>query len=238
VLVGHTYFCVARGCYDPYGLPGVHVTLHPPGESEVTRRRYKTGFIICGVISVGLVVTQGFRNRQSVNAMNRDMADLAQGMTAAKTESQEAKEGVKNESVRRQQAESDLKILIDASSKATRIGIAEDLRKTPLKAIPSKVDTPEKKHIREVLGTFVQEGMKLRDRLDKTPAPVIEPEAQQWFEKVQVYLNSTLGSSYVSQFLLTNVEQSPSLIPTDNLSVWHGLNERIQTLNKFIDELK
>jgi hypothetical protein len=53
-----------------------------------------------------------------------------------------------------------------------------------------------------------------------------------------VYLRANLGSSYVSQFLLTNTEMWPSDITAEKLPLWHGLNERIQTLNKFIDELK
>jgi hypothetical protein len=53
-----------------------------------------------------------------------------------------------------------------------------------------------------------------------------------------VYLRANLGSSYVSQFLLTNTEMRPSDITAEKLPLWHSLNERIQTLNKFIDELK
>jgi hypothetical protein len=171
------------------------------------------------------------------------MEGLRSDIGGAQREAKEAKQEVQRESDRRQQAERDLAITIQASGRATRVGITQDLHKTPLKVeVASKpADTPERKRVRESLGSFVRDGMRMRDQLGSastTPLSQIEAEGQRWFETVQAYLQANLGSSYVSQFLLTNTEMSPSDISAEKLPLWHGLNERIQNLNKFIDELK
>jgi hypothetical protein len=228
---------------------GVHVTLHPPNESPRARYWYKVGFFICGLLAVSLVITQGVRANKSQRTANNQIASLRQDIGGAKTEAEGAKseaasarQEVQRESDRRQQAERDLATIIQASGQATRVGITQDLRKIPLKVeVTGKpADTPERKQIREALGNFVRDGMRIRDQLGTSTAPVsqVEADGQRWFEAVQAYLRANLGSSYVSQFLLTNTEISPSDIPAEKLSLWHGLNERIQTLNKFIDELK
>ena len=144
---------------------GVHVTLHPPNESTRARRWYKIGFSACGVLAVGLVITQGVRANKSqrVSATNQ-IAGLKQDIggarieaQSARSEAESAKEEVRSESGRRQQAEKDLAIIIQATGKATRIGITQDLRKIPLKVeVTGKpADTPERKRIRE--GVFASQ---------------------------------------------------------------------------------
>jgi hypothetical protein len=229
---------------------GIHVTLHPPNESPRAQRWYKTGFLVCGIAAVLLVVTQGIRANKSQRAATGQIVSLRQDVreakneaTTASSEAESARREVQNESGRRQQAEKDLATIIQSTGKATRAGIAQDLRKIPLKVeVTGKpADTPERKKVRDVLGTFVRDGMKIRDQLGSTSTisvSQVEIDGQKWFDAVQAYLLANLGSSYVSQFLLTNTELSPSDIPPEKLPLWHGLNERIQTLNKFIDELK
>ena len=229
---------------------GVHVTLHPPNESPRARYWYKVGFFVCGLLAVSLVITQGVRANKSQRTANNQIASLRQDIGGAKTEAEGAKseaasarQEVQRESDRRQQAERDLATIIQASGQATRVGITQDLRKIPLKVeVTGKpADTPERKQIREVLGNFVRDGMRIRDQLasaSTTPVSQVEADGQRWFEAVQAYLQTNLGTSYVSQFLLTNTEMNPSDITAEKLPLWHGLNERIQTLNKFIDELK
>jgi hypothetical protein len=157
-------------------------------------------------------------------------------------EAQGAKQEVETESVRRQQAEKDLSIIVQKSGRATRLGISEDIRKTPLKVeVNGKpADTPERKRIREALGNFVRRGMALRDRcVTDSPEKQLEVEAQAWFEEVQQFLQSNLDSSYLSQFLLTHPDPlRPAHISEEMLSLWYGLNERIQSLSAFIDQLK
>lgn len=221
---------------------GVHVTLHPPNESPRMRRSYKVGFLACGVIAVSLVIIQGIRAGRSQRTANAQMMQFQQDVDGAKDEAKGAKQEVQRESDRRKQAERDLAIIIQASGQATRIGITQDLRKIPLKieATGKPPDTPERRGIREALGEFARRGMAIRDKCardDLTPKQ-IETEGQAWFEEVQTYLKAKLDSSYLSQFILTHTEESPSTVRAEMLPLWHGLNERIQTLAKFIDELK
>lgn len=143
---------------------GVHVTLHPPNESTRARRWYKIGFSACGVLAVGLVITQGVRANKSQKSATNQIAGLKQDIggarieaQSARSEAESAKEEVQSESGRRQQAEKDLAIIIQATGKATRIGITQDLRKIPLKVeVTGKpADTPERKRIRE--GVFASQ---------------------------------------------------------------------------------
>lgn len=221
---------------------GVHVTLHPPNESPRARRRYKIGFLLCGVAAVFLVITQGVRANKAQRRASGEIADLRQDIGGAKSEAQSAKLEVQSESARRQQAERDLAIIIQASGQATRAGITQDLHKIPLKVeVNGKpADTPERKQIREALGQFVQRGMSLRDRCaTDVPVKQLETEAQVWFTEAQIYLTKNLDSSYLSQFLLTHPDPlTPGSVRPEMLPLWHGLNQRVQTLDRFIDELK
>jgi hypothetical protein len=98
----------------------------------------------------------------------------------------------------------------------------------------------EKTALREALGNFVQRGMALRDRtsVGGTSKKQLEDESQKWFEEVQSYLQKNFDSSYVSQFQLTYTELTPADVPTEMLPLWHGINERTHTLDRFIDQLK
>lgn len=213
---------------------GIHVTLHPPNESSKARRFYKTGFFVCGCFMVFLVILQGIRTKQTQRSAGNQIGGLQDDI-------REAKQEVKNESKRREEAERYLTLAVRVSGQETRSGITQDLRKIPLKVDVTQkaADTPEKKRIRGELGEFARRGMEIRDKL-ATDAPLkqVEDEGQEWFVGVQSYLKKNLEPSYLSQFLLTHVEFSPSTIPSEKLPVWHGLNERIQTLDRFIDELK
>jgi hypothetical protein len=222
---------------------GVHVTLHPPNESPRAQRWYKIGFFLCGIAAVSLVITQDIRANKTQRAASSQMESLQGDVGGAQQEAKQAKEEVQRESDRRQQAERDLVMAIQSSGQATRVGISQDLRRMPLKVeVTGKpADTPERKRIREVLGNFVRDGMRIRDQLaseSTVPISQVQADGQRWFEAVQAYLQANLGSYYLSQFLLTNTEMSPSDITSERLPLWHGLNERVQTLNKFIDELK
>ena len=222
---------------------GVHVTLHPPNESSHARFWYKAGFFVCGVVAVSLVSTQGIRGRNSQRSAANQIEALRQDVKAARTEAQNANQEVQGESSRRQQAERDLAIIIQSSGRATREGIAQDLRKIPLKVEVNGQpiqDLGEKKRIREALGNYMQRGMDLRDRCaTDVPEKELEAEAQGWFGDVQQYLRQNLDSSYLNQFLLTHPDPlTPGGVRQEMLPLWHGLNQRTQNLNRFIDQLK
>lgn len=118
---------------------GVHVTLHPT-ESPTLRKRYKWGFCLCALATVGLVVWQGVRNGRSqirtsaqITALQGEVRDTKAASVEAKNEANKLRGDLHDESVRRQQAEKDLTGTVESSGKATRTGVAEDFRKSPIR---------------------------------------------------------------------------------------------------------
>lgn len=229
---------------------GVHVTLHPPNESPRAQFWYKMGFFICGVLAVSLVVTQGIRAGRAqrsassqIAGLQKDISKAAAEAESAKSEATAAKQEVRNESSRRQQAEKDLLIAVQASGKSTRQGVAEDIRKAPinveLAGQPIR-DEARNRKVRETLGTFMRIGIALRDRCaSDAPTSTLDREAQSWFDQVLVYLKANLDSSFADQFLMTvPTALSPGGVPQQRVGLWHGLNDRVQSLNRFIDQLK
>jgi hypothetical protein len=96
---------------------GMHVTLHPPSESQKKSRVFKVGFIACGVLAVGLVGFQGCLTSRSQRDSDNQMSRLRSDVQSAKTESQTARTEteqiraeLQDESARREQAEKDLLI--------------------------------------------------------------------------------------------------------------------------------
>jgi hypothetical protein len=112
---------------------GVHVTLHPKTDSPREQFWYKAGFLICGVLAVVLVIVQARRSTKTQEKAASQVSDLQRDIQDAKAEAQGAKEEMRIESSRRQQAEKDLLIALEGSGKATRQGVAEDIRKSPLR---------------------------------------------------------------------------------------------------------
>jgi hypothetical protein len=222
---------------------GVHVTLHPPNESPKKQLLYKLGFFACGVLAVILVIVQGVRGLNSQRNATNEIDALQFDIRGARAEAESAKQEVKSESSRRQKAERDLALIIENSGRATRRGVAEDIRKSPLRVEVTGQplqDNREKRRIREGLGALMQRGMVLRDRCSTgVPVEQLTREGEQWFEEVQRYLNDNLDSSYLDQFLLTHPDPlTPGSVRQEMLPLWHGLNQRTQTLSRFIDQLK
>lgn len=215
---------------------GVLVSIKAPHSKHHTMLR--VSLVAFGIIVSVVTFWQQSRSRHAhaveITALNNTLGSV-------RTDLKNFSSRADIEVARREQAEKDLMLGMVAVGKDTRAGIAQDLRKIPLKVEASgkSADTPERKRIREALGVFVQRGMAIRDQLGTTvPVNQIEGEGQAWFDEVQLYLQTNLDSSYVSQFRLTHTEPNPSDIPAEKLSLWHGLNERILTLDKFIDQLK
>lgn len=98
----------------------------------------------------------------------------------------------------------------------------------------------KKRAIRESLATFMGKGIQLRNRCrTDPPGSSLEAEAEKWFNDVQSYLRRNLDSSYAAQFVATGATFfTPSGVPESRQPLWHGLNQRIETLDKFIDQLR
>ena len=112
---------------------GVHVTMHPPNESRRVQFWYKAGFCICGICAVCLVVWQGVRNGRTQLAAGQQIGSLRDDVRTAKSEAQNARHDLENESTRRKQAERDLAIIVQATGKSTRDGVVSDIKKSPIK---------------------------------------------------------------------------------------------------------
>ena len=52
------------------------MTLNPPGDSPAKIKRYKTGFILCGLVAVGLIGIQTYRNVEAQNALKGQLARI------------------------------------------------------------------------------------------------------------------------------------------------------------------
>jgi hypothetical protein len=113
---------------------GVHVTLHPV-DSRRAKLAYKLGFSICAVSTVGLVVWQDIRNGRSQSALDEKIETASAQSTKANATIGELKQREEAEIARREQAEKDLAILVQASGKATRDGVVSDIKKTPISVV-------------------------------------------------------------------------------------------------------
>ncbi len=111
-------------------------------------------------------------------------------------------------------------------------------RKPPASAGSS--ERQRKQQIRQKLGDFMIQGIVLRDRCaTDSPSSRLEMDADDWYGQVLAYLNKELDSSYDSQFRVnTPSAMQPPGVPRARLGLWILLDEKVQSLNKFIDQLK
>jgi hypothetical protein len=100
-------------------------------------------------------------------------------------------------------------------------------------------DKARKTAICEAIGEFLNEGLQLRMQCaDEKKEPPNE-KADDWAARVEKYLSSYLGNSYVFRFRsdagLPMVATSISSIPHRNL--WGGIHTRLSRLEQFIGEI-
>jgi len=60
--------------------------------------------------------------------------------------------------------------------------------------------TAKKKHIREQLGKFIEDGNALKSRCEDSALPVPLADANDWNRRVETFLETELGHSYVIRF--------------------------------------
>ncbi|MBI3664693.1 MAG: hypothetical protein HY236_00450 [Acidobacteria bacterium] len=230
---------------------GVLVSLKAPQSKH--HRALRASLVLFGLAVSGVTFWQQSRVRsthaqevgglnQKLSAVLRKTGDLEGEAKQLRAEQQNARQEQQVESARRQQAERDLAMMVQNSSKSTRAGVAEDIRKSPIKVEVSGQpvqDTSERRRIREDLAEYMRRGVALRDRCrTDNPKSKLEEEAQKWFMDVQEYLKRTLDSSFLNQFTMSTPSAfSPGGVPQERVGLWLGINERVQTLSKFIDRL-
>jgi hypothetical protein len=235
---------------------GVHVTLHPPGESVRTQRLYKGGFLLCGIVAVSLVILQGVRANRAQQGSANQITNLESDIRSAKTEAQNARTEVsnartevQNESARRQQAEKDLLLTIQGTTAATRKGVAEDIRKTPLKVSGAGARSDEEKTKREAirvkLGYMMNGGRGLMgfcitppQRSSSMPPFSCEQETRNWEIRCAEYVVKNMDASYLSRFESATGPGVtwPGADQKTNNILWR-LKCQTDVLEKFIQEL-
>jgi hypothetical protein len=229
---------------------GWTVTIHPPVTSR-SKTLHKVAFVVCGTLMFVLVLGQSLRNEQSQRDLTRSIAtvqgderDAKRGQELTRIAMAKLQDDEKSERIRRQQAERDLALIVQASAQSTRLSVSDDIRKLPpvkveVKGQPGR-NSAENRTIREDLGEYMRRGSALRDRCyTDGPDTKLDAEAAAWYEEVRSYLGKTLDKSYVEQFaVLTPTAFTPNGVPAKRLNLWTALNQKVQDLSKFIDQLK
>jgi hypothetical protein len=106
---------------------------------------------------------------------------------------------------------------------------------------PESATAEQKKDIRIALSGFMRAGDTLRDRCSSdSPNSQLEAEADAWFSQVVIWLRNHLDASFDAQFEHTTSSPlgPPSNTPANRAGLWRGVDQRVETLNKFIDEFK
>jgi len=223
---------------------GVHVTLHPPNESARARKLYKAGFVICGVCSVGLVIWQGVRGRDAQVASAHRIDALQDDVRAAKIETQNARHDVERESTRRGQAEKDLAIIVQATGKSTREGVAEDFKKTSIEVKVNGQPTDEatikrQRDIRNRLGQFLAEDNTLKSKCLEAPAEAgfsCLKALTDWYNRIKAYIGSAMEVSYLPRFDAATGLSLNYTGPSENNNSINFLTFKAAILQEFIKE--
>jgi hypothetical protein len=175
-----------------------------------------------------------------------DVRSARDDAKAARDETDKLRGELSSENARRIQAERDLALIVSSSGEATRKGVADDIRKSPITieikgVVPGSPEERKKRlQIVKALANYMQIGQSLRNRCGMDPPEsALESDADKWFTDVRSFLNDNLDSSFVAQFSSTKPTLFiPNNVPEKRIPLWHGLNQRVEILDKFIDQLR
>ena len=214
----------------------------------VTERkpRHRYWLALTGVALSSLIYFQQHRSRTAhaneTKSVGDKMGEIRRETDKLRVQADQLRLEQQVEVARRKQAEHDLTIIIESSGKSTRSGVVDDIRKSPItvnvNGQPTAQVTIEKRRIREALAQYMQQGIALRERCKADdPASNLESEANVWFGEVQKYLITNLDASFLSQFVADRPSAfSPGGVPQKRVPLWLGINNRVEQLNKFIDQ--
>jgi hypothetical protein len=228
------------------GFLGVHVTLHPI-ESQEVRNRYKAGFVLCALASVFLVIWQGFRNGTTQSELRSTVKKASESAETATKRIDQLTTEQRSEVARREQAEHDLAIIVQSTGKATRQGVAEDIKNNPLKVsvngVGGHTDAERKRRedVRVHLGYLMSEGRAIMAFcLNPPPAQMnfsCDAAAKQWQVKAGEYIRTNMDASYSQRFAsATGLGVSWNTDEKTN-SILIGLKHHTDALETFIKEL-
>jgi hypothetical protein len=222
---------------------GVHVTLHP-ADSPRSKRLYKGGFILCAFIAVALVFWQGVRNGKAQAALQRTVGDAA---SAARLDGQRIDrlmQEQKEEVARREQAEKDLALIIQATGQSTRSGVVTDLKKSPITVQvgrETKIKPEEEKKYAAGIEKFITEGISIQqywlssDDLTGTKAKWLK-----WRDETYKSLQE-IGPSYAVQFAQAHGNAfmgCPAGRNAEGCTYWQDIEGKNDALSSILGELR
>jgi hypothetical protein len=123
---------------------------------------------------------------------------------------------------------------------ALRTALDELRAQTVDRDAKNEQQTEQRRRHREALATFMARGLELRERCrSDSPGSNLEADAKAWFEEVQMYLKANLDASFLPRFNQTRPSPfQPVGVSDAREGLWHGLDQRAETLNAFIAELR
>ncbi|MDQ6867404.1 MAG: hypothetical protein M3178_02975 [Pseudomonadota bacterium] len=100
-------------------------------------------------------------------------------------------------------------------------------------------DAAKKKYIREQLGKFIEEGVAIKSRCQDSALPIPLADANDWKERVEMFLETKLCHSYVISFRdRTGIFQSETIYGDDaHTNMWDALYNFIFRLEQFSQKL-
>lgn len=227
-------------------IAGVLVSVKAPHSKHHTALR--AGLIALGVLISGVTFWQQSRSRSahaaevaSLNgALTSVRGDLqtVHGQVQTLTANQQAEVG------RREQAEKDLAIIVQGTGKATRRGVADDLRKSPLQVdlnggpLQDPAEIAKRQEIVKQLTTYSTAMTALMHGCEvKEPRPELGTQADRVVNEAYNYLQNN-KPSYAARFAAANgPTYTLSDVPQINNNVWNYLNLRNQVLTEILKEL-
>jgi hypothetical protein len=193
---------------------GVLVSLRAPKSEH--HRAWRVALIVVGVAISGVTWVQQGRSRRTherevselygrITALNGQIGALQGELTGLRTslrvltsKSDHLALKADQESARRQQAEKDMQLMVQAAFHATRTGVADDLRKAPINVAVSDA-VPINQAKMDALVSVVLRGRTVRGRapLKNAPTEAIEPwlaAYSTWWSDVATYLRANCRS--------------------------------------------
>jgi hypothetical protein len=96
----------------------------------------------------------------------------------------------------------------------------------------------ERRAVRERLETLLSDGRGILARIADSQAPLPNLEADEWAQRVEVYLREKLGEVYVARFRRDLPEMyGDAAVPASRLAYWRAVRNRLVNLQTTIAEL-
>lgn len=241
-------------------LVGVLVSIKAPHSKHHTWMRLS--LIALGIVVSGVTFWQQSRSQKAhaaeVAGLNGTLSSVRGELKDVQSQTTDLQLQVKTltgdqqtEVARRQQAEKDLMLALQSTSRATRQGVAEDIRKTPLKvsvsggAGHSDEEKQKRKEVRTKLSLMMGGGRGLMSFCVNPPQPApgnqpfsCEDQARAWEINCAKYIADNMDASYLQRFeSATGLSMSWAGVDTKTNNILQRLHNQTDMIEQFIKEL-